>query len=379
MTGTDAQPRSALRTPICDLLGIRYPIVQTGMGWVAGARLTAATSAAGGLGILASATMTAAEVERAVATVQDRTDAPFGVNLRSDHADIERIVDIMVRRAVPVASFAQAPSAALIKRLGDAGIVTMPTIAAPRHAEKVAALGVDAVIAQGHEGGGHTGAIPTSLLIPAVCRAVTLPVLAAGGFCDGRGLVAALAWGADGIAMGTRFLLTQESTVPTEVKERYLAAALADTVVTRAVDGAPQRVIRTSLVERLGDRPGLGAAWRAGRSAVALRRLTSTSWRALLQEGRAMQRNSDLSWAQVAMAANAPMLTRAALVEGRLEAGILPTGQVVGSITALPTVAEVIADVVSEAEETLARLAGPTAPGVAPDRESDGAGVRASR
>jgi NAD(P)H-dependent flavin oxidoreductase YrpB (nitropropane dioxygenase family) len=265
-------------------------------------------------------------------------------------------VDLMVTEGVRVASFAQAPNARLIGRLKDAGVVTMPTIAAPRHAEKVVAMGVDAVIAQGHEGGGHTGPIPTSLLLPAVTRAVDVPVLAAGGFHDGRGLVAALAWGASGIAMGTRFLLTRESTVPDEVKARYLAAALTDTVVTRAIDGAPQRVIRTELVDRLEGRTGLAAAARAVTNALRLRRLTGTSLAGLVREGLAMKRHGEMSWAQVAMAANAPMLTRATMVEGRLAAGILPTGQVTGLIAELPTVAEVVESVVAEAEATLARL-----------------------
>ena len=350
-------PVEALRTPATELLGVRYPIVQTGMGWVAGARLAAATSSAGGLGILASATMTYEQLRAAIAEVKDRTSEPFGVNLRSDHADVERFVALMVREGVRVASFAQAPNAAIIARLKEAGVVTMPTIAAPRHAEKVAALGVDAMIAQGHEGGGHTGPIPTSLLLPRVTAAVDLPVLGAGGFHDGRGLVAALAWGAAGVAMGTRFLLTKESTVPDEVKARYLAAALTDTVVTRAIDGAPQRVIRTELVDRLEGRFRPGAAMRAASNALRLRRLTQTSLRDLLKEGLAMKRNGELTWAQVAMAANAPMLTRATMVEGRLEAGILPTGQVAGLIEELPTVAQLIDEIVTEATATLASLA----------------------
>jgi NAD(P)H-dependent flavin oxidoreductase YrpB (nitropropane dioxygenase family) len=354
-SGVDAA--AALRTPICDLLGVRYPIVQTGMGWVAGARLTAATSAAGGLGVLASATMTYEQLSSAIKEVRDRTDHPFGVNLRSDHAEIDRFVDLIVQERVRVASFAQAPNAALIARLRDAGVVTMPTIAAPRHAEKVAAMGVDAMIAQGHEGGGHTGAIPTSLLLPQVTALVDRPVLGAGGFHDGRGLVAALAWGAAGVAMGTRFLLTKESTVPDEVKARYLAAALTDTVVTRAIDGAPQRVIRTELVDRLERRSGPAALAGALANAVRLRRLTGTSLPDLVREGLAMKRHGELTWAQVAMAANAPMLTRATMVEGRLETGILPTGQVTGLIDALPTVAELVDGIVTEAAATLAGLA----------------------
>ena len=353
----------ALHTPACDLLGVRYPIVQTGMGWVAGARLTAATSAAGGLGIIASATMTLDQLRTAIAEVKDRTDRPFGVNLRSDHADIDRFVALMVAEGVRVASFAQAPNKALIGRLKDAGVVCMPTIAAPRHAEKVVAMGVDAVIAQGQEGGGHTGSIPTSLLLPQVTAQVDVPVLGAGGFNDGRGLVAALAWGAAGVAMGTRFLLTKESTVPDEVKARYLAAALTDTVVTRAIDGAPQRVIRTELVDRLESGPAPVHFARAAANALRLRRLTGTGLADLIREGRAMKRHSELSWAQVAMAANAPMLTKATMVDGRLEAGILPTGQVTGLIGALPTVAELIESIVAEAAATLARLgAGASSP-----------------
>ena len=130
-------------------------------------------------------------------------------------------------------------------------MIVIPTVGAARHAEKVAELGVDAVIAQGSEGGGHTGVIPTSLLIPQVIDSIKIPVIAAGGFTDGRGLAAALAWGASGIAMGTRFLLTSESDVPENVKNVYLSTSSTQTVVTKAIDGAPQRVISNKMVERL--------------------------------------------------------------------------------------------------------------------------------
>ena len=349
---------SALDTAFCRLVGVRYPIVQTGMGWVSGARLTAATSNAGGLGILASATMTFPELEVAIASVKGRTDKPFGVNLRSDQADVADRVNLMIREGVKVASFAQAPKKDVISKLKDAGIVTMPTIAAPRHAEKVAAWGVDAVIAQGHEGGGHTGAIPTSVLLPQVCRTVDIPVLGAGGFSDGRGLVAALAYGAAGIAMGTRFLLTQESTVPDAVKAQYLSANLTGTVVTTAVDGHPQRVIRTDMIDRLERSSGLSRLLRAARYALAFRKLTGASFGELFREGMAMKKNQGLTWSQMAMAANAPMMTKAALVEGLADVGILPTGQVVGNIAELPTVAELVERIVAEADEVLLRLSG---------------------
>ena len=160
---------------------------------------------------------------------------------------------MLVEAGVKVASFAQAPRPELVTSLREAGVVVIPTVGARRHAEKVAEWGVDGVIAQGAEGGGHTGQVPTSLLLPQVCDAVgdKVAVIGAGGFSSGRGLVAALAYGAAGIAMGTRFLLTRESTVPDEVKKVYLATAVTGTVVTTRVDGAPQRVIRTDVVDHL--------------------------------------------------------------------------------------------------------------------------------
>jgi NAD(P)H-dependent flavin oxidoreductase YrpB (nitropropane dioxygenase family) len=354
----------ALRTPLCELVGVRYPVVQTGMGWVAGPRLVVATARAGGLGILASATMTFTELASAVAEIRSRTDAPFGVNLRTDVDDVDDRIALLIDHGVRVASFAQAPNPALVARCREAGLVVMPTIGARRHAEKVAEWGVDAVIAQGGEGGGHTGSVPTSLLVPAVVDAVgdRVAVVAAGGFFDGRGLVAALAYGAVGIAMGTRFLLTQESRVPDEVKAVYLGTPVTGTVVSTAVDGAPQRVIRTNLVDHLEREGRLRATPRALANALAFRRETDTSLPALLREGRAMKRGNELTWAQVMMAANAPMMTKAALVDGRTDVGVLPTGQVVGAIDELPTVAELLERIMDEATAVLDRLALGSAP-----------------
>jgi NAD(P)H-dependent flavin oxidoreductase YrpB (nitropropane dioxygenase family) len=360
--GAEGRVHPALRTKFCELVGIDYPIVQTGMGWVAGPRLVAATAEAGGLGILASATMTFPELVGAIADVRSRTDRPFGVNMRTDVADVGDRVALMIDNGVRVASFAQAPNPELVTRCRDAGLVVMPTIGARRHAEKVAGWGVDAVIAQGGEGGGHTGSVPTSLLTPAVVDAVgdKVAVIAAGGFFDGRGLVAALAYGASGIAMGTRFLLTQESRVPDEVKKLYLGTPVTGTVVSTAIDGAPQRVIRTELVDHLEKAGWARNMPRALTNAYAFRTETDTSLVALMKEGLAMKQNSELSWPQVVMAANAPMMTKAALVDGRTDVGVLPTGQVVGEISELPTVADLVARIVTEATEVLDRLTGPT-------------------
>src|ERR687890_224440 len=220
-----------LSTPLTELAGVRHPIVQTGMGWVSGPSLVSGTANAGGLGILASATMTLPELERAIVDVKERTDAPFGVNLRADAGDAAARCDLLVEHGVKVASFALAPKPELIRRLKDHGVVVMPSIGAAKHAVKVAGWGADAVMVQGGEGGGHTGPVPTTLLLPTVLDALhgagsDIPVVAAGGFFDGRGLAAALSYGAAGIGMGTRFLLTADSTVPDDVKQRYLAADL---------------------------------------------------------------------------------------------------------------------------------------------------------
>jgi NAD(P)H-dependent flavin oxidoreductase YrpB (nitropropane dioxygenase family) len=250
-----------------------------------------------------------------------------------------------------------APKEALIKTLKDAGVVVMPSIGARRHAEKVAAWGVDAVLVQGGEGGGHTGAVPTSLLLPQVVDAVDIPVVAAGGFFDGRGLVAALAYGAAGIAMGTRFLLTSDSTVSDAVKQVYLDKAVTDTLVTTQVDGVPHRVLRTDFTEHL-DRGGtLTSLPRAVRNAMKFSRLSGISWRDMLREGRAMRRSQDLTWSQVVMAANTPMLLKAAMVDGRPDLGVMASGQVVGVIDDLPTVAELLDRIMSEAADVLKRLA----------------------
>jgi NAD(P)H-dependent flavin oxidoreductase YrpB (nitropropane dioxygenase family) len=350
---------AALHTPLCELVGIRYPIVQTGMGWVAGPRLVSATANAGGLGILASATMDLEQLAQAVKEVRSRTDAPFGVNLRADAPDAMARIDLLIREEVKVASFALAPRADLIARLKDAGIIVIPSIGARRHAQKVAAMGVDAVLVQGGEGGGHTGPVATTLLLPQVVDAVDIPVIAAGGFFDGRGLVAALAYGAAGIAMGTRFLLTQESTVPDDVKRVYLDRDVTGTVVTTKVDGVPHRVLRTELVEQLERSGAATGLVRALRNAMAFRKITGTSWRAMVTEGLAMRQHHGLTWAQVVMAANTPMLLRAAMVQGNPHLGVMSGGQVVGVIDDLPTVADLIDRIVTEASAVLDRLTTP--------------------
>ncbi|HEX2176010.1 MAG TPA: nitronate monooxygenase, partial [Nocardioidaceae bacterium] len=170
---------STLTTALTELVGVRHPVVQTGMGWVAGPGLVSATANSGGLGILASATMTYDELAAAIRETRRRTDAPFGVNLRADAHDAAERVRLLVREGVRVASFALAPRQELIAELKEAGVLVVPSVGAARHAVKVAQWGADAVVVQGGEGGGHTGGVATTLLLPAVVDAVDIPVIAA--------------------------------------------------------------------------------------------------------------------------------------------------------------------------------------------------------
>ena len=345
-----------LHTRLCDLLGIRVPIVQTGMGWVATPELVAAASNAGAFGFLAAATIPPPEVDAAIARVQGLTDRPFGVNFLMDAPGADVISEAIIRRGVRAAGYNRSPDPKLIARLKQGGVLCIPTCGAPRHVEKAVELGADAVIVQGAEGGGHTGTIPTSLLVPACAERVDAPIIAAGGFKDGRGLVAALAWGAAGIAMGTRFLLTAESPVPTATVERYLAAGLGDVVVSTEIDGLPQRMIVNELLRRLEGAGPLAKLWLAFRNAIELRASTGASPLALLRTALAMRRNERLTRAQLVMAANAPILAKRAMLDGDPVHGYLPSGTVAGVIDDRPTCAALIERIMNEAEQTLKRL-----------------------
>ncbi|WP_132992966.1 NAD(P)H-dependent flavin oxidoreductase [Gordonia zhaorongruii] len=353
----------ALNTRFTDLVGVKYPIVQTGMGWVSGPSLTAATANAGGLGILASATMTYDELEFAIKKTKTLTDKPFGVNLRADATDAEERVDLMIREGVKVASFALAPKKELIAKLKDHGLAVIPSIGAAKHAVKVASWGADAVIVQGGEGGGHTGPVATTLLLPSVVDALadetgktSIPVVAAGGFFDGRGLIAALAYGAEGVAMGTRFLLTSDSAVPDTVKQEYLQRGLNDTVVSTKVDGMPHRVLRTQLVQALESGSRAKALVAAARNANEFKQLTGMRWTTMLRDGASMKKSGERTWQQIIMAGNTPMLLKAGLVEGNTEAGVLASGQVVGLIDSLPSCDELIQSIMGQAHARLAAL-----------------------
>jgi NAD(P)H-dependent flavin oxidoreductase YrpB (nitropropane dioxygenase family) len=218
-------------------------------------------------------------------------------------------------------------------------------------------MGADAVVVQGGEGGGHTGSVASNILLPQVVQALSVPVVAAGGFKDGRGLVVALAYGAEGIAMGTRFLMTKECPVPDATKARYVKATPEDIIVSKKLDGMPQRMINNECLQGLEKTSTLGMLLLAIRNGLAFTKLTGGSLIGMLMSAWQMKKSNEMSFAQTLMAANAPMMIQEAMVNGHPDQGILPSGQVAGTIRDLPTGAELMAQIVKEAQETLAKLA----------------------
>jgi len=346
-----------LRTPLCDLLGCRYPIVQTAMGWVADARLVAATTNAGGFGFLAGATIPADQLEDEILRVRSLTQGPFGINFHMFQPNAAQVVELAIKHRLRAVSFGRGPDRATVARLKDAGIVIMPTVGAVKHAVKAVAMGADVVTVQGGEGGGHTGGTATSILLPQTLDAVQVPVVAAGGFYDGRGLAAALAYGAVGIAMGTRFMMTRESPVPEQTMERYLSVGDAGHIrVSRAIDGIPQRMIDNVFLGRLERTSGLRRVLFALGSAWKYKTQTGMSSAQMLRTGiRALGQGDTVT--QTLMAANAPMIIQRAMVQGHPDEGVLPSGQVAAAIDQLPSCAELIDAIVAQAGERLQVLA----------------------
>ncbi|MBA8906702.1 NAD(P)H-dependent flavin oxidoreductase [Aminobacter ciceronei] len=343
-----------LHTVLCERLGSRYPVVQTAMGWVADANLTAATCNAGGFGFFAGATTEPGDVENQILAIKSKTDRPFGINFHMFQPNAEEVISVVIKHKVRAVSYGRGPDAKTIKRLKDAGVVCMPTVGAVKHAIKAVELGADIITVQGGEGGGHTGAVPTTILLPQVLDAVKVPVVAAGGFFDGRGLAAALGYGAAGIAMGTRFLMTNESPVPRSALDRYLATKDPTLIrTTTAVDGLPQRFIENAEIRRLEN---MSLPARLAMSMKYARQWGKESGLgpiAMAKLGLKVLSSGENSFAQTVMAPNLPTLVQRGVVEGNTETGLLPSGQAAAMIDRLESCEELIARIVSEAEARL--------------------------
>jgi len=347
---------SALHTVLQERLGCRVPVIQTAMGWIATPELVAATANAGGFGFIAGATIPPNEIEAAILKTKSLTDKPFGLNFHMYLPGADQVTELVLKHGVKAVSYGRGPSKKMIQSLKDAGVICIPTVGAVKHAVKAADLGADIIVIQGNEGGGHTGSVPTSLLLPQVLDAVKVPVVAAGGFRDGRGLVAALSFGAVGIAMGTRFLLTSDSPVPRATLDRYLSSDVDEIIVSKKLDGLPQRMILNDVLRRLEETGPLGLIWLGMWNGLAFRRLTGLSFLGLMKSAIAMARSSGMTLGQTLMAANAPVLIQRSVVEGRPAEGVLPSGQVAGLIDDLPSCKDLIDGIIAQAEERLVAL-----------------------
>ena len=344
-------------TPLTKQLGCKYPIIQTAMGWVSTSKLVTASISSGAFGFLAAAVMSPEECEEEIKSIKDSTDAPFGVNIHSFQPDIDRIIDMCLDYEVSALSYGRAPSGKIIDRVKAKNIKCVPTIGAGKHAKKAVELGADILVCQGVEGGGHTGQTPTLLLLAEILdEDLGVPVVACGGFKDGRGLAAALTFGGDGIAMGTRFMLTKDSPTPEQTKAAYLASKVTKIPVTVKLDGLPQRMILNEKLAELEKSSGFGLLVKGIFNGLKYSRETDLSFGDMIKTAWKMARNTDLTLGQTMMAANAPMIIQNAMVKGDPIDGVLPSGQVAGLIDDLPNCSELIQDIIDVAHERLSTI-----------------------
>lgn len=239
-----------MKTKLCELLGIEYPILQGGMAWVSTAGLAAAVSEAGGLGIIGSGHCDAVWVREQIKKVREVTDKPFGVNIMLMSPHVEEVMDVIMEERVPVITTGAGNPAKYIPGLKEVGTKVIPVIPSVALAQRLEKAGVDAVVAEGTESGGHIGELTTMALVPQVVDAVSIPVIAAGGIADSRGIVAALALGAVGVQIGTRFMCAEECEIHENVKNMILNAKDRDTAVSGRSTGHPVRALRNKLTKQ---------------------------------------------------------------------------------------------------------------------------------
>lgn len=302
-----------IKSPVCDILGIKYPVFQGGMAWASNHRLAAAVSNAGGLGIIGAGQMPPDIVVQEIRKAKESTDKPFGVNLILYLSYIEELIDAVIKEKVAIVTTGAGNAGPYIKRFHDAGIKVIPVIPSTALAKRMEKAGADAVIAEGMESGGHIGEITTMALVPQVADAVNIPVIAAGGIADYRGFAAALCLGASGIQMGTRFLATKECHIHQNWKNSVIKASDRDTVVTGRPTGHPVRVLKNKLAKMFLE---------------------------LEEKCATIEEYEKLGTGKL----------KAASVDGDAEMGSLMSGQIAGLIKEEKTVKEVIDEIVSQTE-----------------------------
>jgi len=348
---------AALNTPLTQTLGCDYPIIQTAMGWVSTSQLATASIEAGAFGFLAAAVMSPEECEAEIKLIKSKTGKPFGVNIHAFQQGIDKIIDMCIDYDVAALSYGRGPSPKIVEKVKAAGLKCVPTIGASKHASKAVKMGADILVCQGQEGGGHTGATPTWLLLAQVIdQNLGVPVVACGGFKDGRGLAAALTFGADGIAMGTRFMMSADSPTPDATKAEYLKSGVLKIPVSTKLDGLPQRMILNRTLDDLEKSSKLGMLLRAMQNGIKYKSQSGMSLAQTIKTAWGMASKTDMTLGQTMMAGNAPMIIQKAMVEGKPDEGVLPSGQIAGLIDDLPSCAEIISQIITEAEMSLKRV-----------------------
>ena len=302
---------------ICALLNIEYPILMGGMSWAGTPILAAAVSNAGGLGIIGSGAMKREHLKEAIDKIRALTDKPFGVNIILVSPYVDELIDLVVEERVPVVTFGAGNPSKYINKLKESGIKVIPVVASDNMAKMMERIGADAVIAEGMESGGHIGEVTALVLVNAVCRAVKIPVIAAGGIADGRAMAAMFALGAEGIQMGTRFIASSEADTHENFKKLIVKSTIRDTVVTGAPLGHPARVIETKFAKKV-------------------RELETKN----LQEAEEILVGS----------------LRKAVVDGNIEEGSFMAGQCVGLINDVKPVKEIINEIMEEFRLTIKRF-----------------------
>ncbi len=343
-----------MKTRITELLGIKHPIMSSSMTWVTEPKLVSAVSNAGGLGILSLGSLTPEEVRKQVREVRELTDKPFGIGQALRGPKAAETLGVAIEEKVPVINYAMGVPW-FCEQVHEYGGKVIGTVLQVRHAVRAEQAGVDALNVTGYESAGHGLLATTLVLLPMVASACKVPLLAAGGIFDGRGLAAALVLGADGITMGTRFMMTKDSALHENAKQVILKASEQDTIYSDRWDGSPARALKAKGTEDLLRRnafPLIGAIT----GALQVKKLLDLSWWDLITSAVTMSKgeNGQNIFQQLRFAGGA-IAHRRVVDKGDTDVGFIYAGQTIGGIHDVPSVAEVTERIVAEAEEALAR------------------------
>lgn len=342
-----------MKTRVTELFGIKYPILLSGMSWISVPTMVAAVSNAGGLGILATGPLDPSGTREAIREIRKLTDKPFGCNATLLMPGAAENARVLLEEQVPVINFALGKGDWLVKGAHKYGGKVIATVVNARHAKRAQDYGCDGVIATGNEAAAHGEELTTMVLIPSLVDAISIPVIAAGGIADGRGMAAALALGAEGIALGTRIMTTRESPLHANFKKLSMEKDVTDTIYSKRIDGIYCRVMKTGAAEKAVKKGlDLPAAFVNSKDVARQMKMPYVKlFFGILASGLG-------NAYKMALMANGFKAFQLATEEGDLEKGILPVGQVMGLIHDEPTVAELFERIVAEARAVQQKLAG---------------------